>query len=413
MKIATMIALALALFSIGCSVHVPPTVPMSPEGARVTVDAEAGYRNYARPLATLGAWEPDARYGAHWCPNGVGRDFVPFASRGHWTISNRKMGSAPAGVPTWQSHDPAWGDITYQHGFWARTDTTRPSPWCWIPGAEETPARVVWREGGGFVGWAPEEPDTRVDDDVDFENLEWVYELVSSLLDPNLDGGKLRGAEREMAEYATWRRPIHRVAHVGPSREQIARAVRAFEGYRSAHPEVATPEGDSSEHGSSVGAAPSSTKGSSSASISTGSSSAGHAAKLSIGGASSSSSIKIVEVGGIKIAIVTDVSAMPPMGLPLDLPPPEYMMAVDPARVALVDRPMDPRLPGSPVGDRYVASRVGGGSDDSGASHARGIAARRGGHGAAAHTHSSGHSSSGSSHGKGWSFGHGAFRFHR
>jgi hypothetical protein len=69
---------------------------------------------------------------------------------------------------------------------------------------EETPARVAWREGDGFVGWAPEPPFWIVADEADYDDsLDWVFSLVGVLLDGPCDGNLLTGDAREQARSAT------------------------------------------------------------------------------------------------------------------------------------------------------------------------------------------------------------------
>ena len=51
----------------------------------------------------------------------------------------------------WASDEP-WGWATYHYGRW---DSSPQLGWYWVPRTQWAPAWVSWREGGGYVGWAP------------------------------------------------------------------------------------------------------------------------------------------------------------------------------------------------------------------------------------------------------------------
>lgn len=186
-------------------------IPLAPAGVYVSEDVANGYVAYAAALAGAGAWSPDATYGAHWCPSRVGNDaqpFRPYVSRGHWTTAEvAEYGAAP-GTPYWAPSEDAapWAEITAHHGWWIdlRDGPSEPSRWCWVPGMEETPARVVWRADGDFVGWAPEPP-IWIDDGDDDPALafEWTFELLGTLLEDAIDGYVLTGDAAAGAAQAT------------------------------------------------------------------------------------------------------------------------------------------------------------------------------------------------------------------
>lgn len=104
------------------------------------------YQQFYDELAPHGTWMQDPNYGYVWSPRGVGRDFRPYYSNGRWAMSN--MGNI------WMS-DYAWGSIPFHYGRWYHSDFYG---WLWIPGSQWAPSWVIWREGGGYYGWAPMGP---------------------------------------------------------------------------------------------------------------------------------------------------------------------------------------------------------------------------------------------------------------
>ena len=202
---------AAALASVGCTRSYEmstPRVPLAPAGVLVDWDVARGYFSYRDALARWGTWVGDDVYGVRWCPSADVADaaFRPYASRGHWAASSEPRYGAPPETPYWASEDGAWGEITMHHGWWIVVD--RPpeghTVWCWVPGVQETPASVVWRSGGEFVGWAPESP-FWVDDGDDNESagFEWNYELLGTLLDDAIEDLLLRGDDEAVAADAT------------------------------------------------------------------------------------------------------------------------------------------------------------------------------------------------------------------
>jgi pyruvate/2-oxoglutarate dehydrogenase complex dihydrolipoamide acyltransferase (E2) component len=202
--------LAAVLWVSGCTVEVGPVAAVADPHARLRPDVAHGYARYHRQLARYGHWGPDPDYGVHWCPRRDLLDpstvFRPYVSRGHWAISDAPIGHAPAGSPAWISEDAdTWGVTTMRHGWWIRVeDDDAPQQWCWVPGVEETPGRVVWRSGDGFVGWAPEEPDSCSDDDDDCDDaFDWAYTLIGKLVDDLTSDNVLPDSAAETARKAT------------------------------------------------------------------------------------------------------------------------------------------------------------------------------------------------------------------
>jgi hypothetical protein len=109
-------------------------------------DAQA-YSQFQTALAPYGGWDYDSSYGYVWSPSVsiVGAGFSPYATCGHWTLSEYGW--------TWVS-DWSWGWAPFHYGRWI----TRAGRWSWVPGSMWGPAWVSWRSGGGYVGWSPLPP---------------------------------------------------------------------------------------------------------------------------------------------------------------------------------------------------------------------------------------------------------------
>jgi hypothetical protein len=249
---------------------VPPRAPSAP-GPYISQDIAAGYAAYKDTLSRWGTWAPDGRYGVHWCPASpdpmaasesgqtetVATEQHPYVSDGHWAPAPNDpnkgppaYGAAP-GTPYWVSDDrEAWGEITMHHGWWVHFDSRQDGvahEWCWVPGADPTPARVVWRSGAGFVGWAPEPPACTSDDDSDAESqleedLSWSFELLAGLFEKLVDSQLLYGDARSDAAAATtpdWSphapASIGRFGRVGPGVHQVGDARRAVAVYAETH----------------------------------------------------------------------------------------------------------------------------------------------------------------------------------
>ena len=214
--------LGSALCSAGCTTSYEmsiPRVPLAPPGVFVDWDVARGYFSYRDVLASWGTWSGDDLYGVHWCPNSevAGATFRPYRSHGHWTASSDPRYGAPPETPYWASDDGAWGEITMHHGWWIFMARSVPdsTAWCWVPGVRETPASVVWRSGGAFVGWAPEPP-LWVDDGDDNADagFDWTYEPLATLLEDVIDDFVLGGDDEAIAADAT--APCRQVRGLAP-----------------------------------------------------------------------------------------------------------------------------------------------------------------------------------------------------
>src|SRR5258705_7567920 len=117
----------------------------TPAVAQVDVDVSFGY--FYDELAPYGTWFHHPRWGDVWKPAGVGRNFQPYR-RGHWDYT---------GDYGWLwASDYVWGDIAFHYGRWVYDPF---DGWLWVPGYVWSPAWVVYRRGGGYVGWFPMPPD--------------------------------------------------------------------------------------------------------------------------------------------------------------------------------------------------------------------------------------------------------------
>lgn len=129
-------------------------------------------------LQPYGTWVYDDKYGNVWIPD-VDEDFRPYATRGYWAMTD-------AGN-TWVSDYP-WGWATFHYGRWHYDNYYG---WEWSPGSEWAPAWVTWRDGGGYYGWAPMEPninyDTYYDDNSYAVNDNyWVFAPYAYINYPNV-----------------------------------------------------------------------------------------------------------------------------------------------------------------------------------------------------------------------------------
>ena len=117
----------------------PPDAATTEKPTATTFDA----------LDAYGDWIQVDPYGLVWSPTAVTADWRPY-TLGTWA-------NGPNGW-TWYS-EVSWGAITYHYGRWTRGRLER---WFWVPGETWSPAAVVWRAGGGFLGWAPLPPEAEL-----------------------------------------------------------------------------------------------------------------------------------------------------------------------------------------------------------------------------------------------------------
>ncbi|HEY6459065.1 MAG TPA: DUF6600 domain-containing protein [Polyangiaceae bacterium] len=271
---ATMAAIALGATACGgvyarVPVGAAARVPMAPPGVFVDDDVADGYVAFASELAAWGQWEGDAKYGVHWCPGAAAGAYRPYSSGGHWETSDHAEYGSPPGTITWvDDGGPTWRGITSHRGWWIDRGG---SDWCWVPGARETAARVVWRTGDDFVGWAPEPPSWEDDgDECDDAAFEWTFELLGTLLEDTTDGYTLAGDDAKLAAEDT--SPSRRPGEGGPTFSRRAPAKPVVD---AAHGRLAGFVGAHQHQLASAGNGGSHASGSSSSSSSS-SSHAGH-----------------------------------------------------------------------------------------------------------------------------------------
>jgi hypothetical protein len=97
------------------------------------------------PLGQCGHWVERPNYGRCWYPAYVSSDWRPYCE-GYWMWTDDGW--------YWVSNED-WAWATYHYGRWVYDSYYG---WVWTPDTEWGPSWVCWREGGGYVGWAPLPP---------------------------------------------------------------------------------------------------------------------------------------------------------------------------------------------------------------------------------------------------------------
>lgn len=131
----------------------PVVVVQPPEPTIVVIQSE---NDFYEPLAAYGRWVMVGSHGRVWVPARVEPGWRPY-SNGYWERTDAGW--------YWASEEP-WGWATYHYGRW---DFHANYGWVWVPQTQWAPAWVSWREGGGYVGWAPLRPTARPDGRVEHE----------------------------------------------------------------------------------------------------------------------------------------------------------------------------------------------------------------------------------------------------
>lgn len=143
--------------SIGVGLHIGPS-------GGATVDLGFFYDD----LAPYGYWVDRPAYGWSWAPRNVAPTWRPYMD-GSWALTDRGW--------TWISDEP-FGWATYHYGSWVLDPAFG---WLWVPDDEWAPAWVSWREGDGYVGWAPRAPAR-----VRLAPESWVFVPTSRFLEPQI-----------------------------------------------------------------------------------------------------------------------------------------------------------------------------------------------------------------------------------
>jgi hypothetical protein len=227
--------------------RVPHTEVVAAASPGVYLDPEiaAGYTKYQAQLAPFGQFEPDSRYGVRFCPAPAAgaEPFRPYANRGHWAAGagsdEPTPGSTDANSPFWVADEgDEMAEITTHHGWWVRSERGAPAnaDWCWVPGTEETPARVVWTQSGGIVGYAPSPPQFLASYGYSQLELDFTYLLLGALFDPNPMAYCLcEGEERAMAAQLATEPVRERFPERGPTSSVVAAARRTLTDFQQAH----------------------------------------------------------------------------------------------------------------------------------------------------------------------------------
>jgi hypothetical protein len=137
------------------------------EGSYAEIRTES---DFYEPLSPYGRWEVVGSYGRCWIPGGVEAGWSPY-SNGDWEQTDAGW--------YWASDEP-WGWATYHYGRW---DSSPQYGWFWVPQTQWAPAWVSWRQGGGYVGWAPLGSSMRAEDR-DGPSHGYVFVEERRFLDP-------------------------------------------------------------------------------------------------------------------------------------------------------------------------------------------------------------------------------------
>jgi hypothetical protein len=130
---------AVRALVLGLALATLPTTHASASSFRVDVGL------FYNDLAPHGRWIENVQYGWVWVPS-VSASWRPYAL-GHWVWTDDYGW-------LWVS-DEDFGWAVYHYGRWYEDPVYG---WAWVPGYEWAPAWVSFREGGGYMGWAPLPP---------------------------------------------------------------------------------------------------------------------------------------------------------------------------------------------------------------------------------------------------------------
>lgn len=134
----------LLLASLGCAAWFEG----SPLPAGAHPHYTAGLPPFHDDLSPWGDWLRVEPWGWVWTPWDVEPGWRPYTD-GRWVWTDLGW--------TWVSERP-WGWAPFHYGRW----TYHPYyGWLWVPGTDWAPAWVAWRQGHGWIGWAPLPPDIR------------------------------------------------------------------------------------------------------------------------------------------------------------------------------------------------------------------------------------------------------------
>ena len=142
-KVGFVLAAAMLGMVTGATTY---AAEVSMEVSVVAIHTES---DFYEPLSPYGRWEVVGSYGRCWIPGGVEAGWSPYCN-GYWQQTDDGW--------YWASDEP-WGWATYHYGGW---DYDSQFGWYWVPQTQWAPAWVSWQEGGGYVGWSPLRPSSRL-----------------------------------------------------------------------------------------------------------------------------------------------------------------------------------------------------------------------------------------------------------
>ncbi len=123
-----------------------PATPIYAAGAVAAPIEETDAADFYQPLLPYGQWNWLPPYGWVWRPGGLPIGWRPYWD-GYWTLSDDGW--------FWVSDWP-WAWACFHYGRWHLDPTFG---WVWCPGTVWAPSWVVWRVGGGCIGWAALPPE--------------------------------------------------------------------------------------------------------------------------------------------------------------------------------------------------------------------------------------------------------------
>jgi hypothetical protein len=216
-----LLAAVVLLLSSSCVGYVDPGPPL-PRG-----EVDIGF--FYSSLAPHGEWFVVASLGQVWRPYGTPWGWRPY-THGRWTYT----------VDGWMwLSDWRWGWAPFHYGRWLNHPR---HGWIWIPGRTWAPAWVAWREGHGYIGWAPLPPQVGwrvgvgldlggVDLDVSIGALAWTCIDYPHFFEPHLyryvlppeRNPYILGRTRPVVSY---REESGRVVHPGIEVERVREVTR-------------------------------------------------------------------------------------------------------------------------------------------------------------------------------------------
>ena len=141
---AAISALAACVFSAAAITTATPAAAR----VNISVGLNAGgisFGYFHNSLSRRGHWIHHPRWGDVWQPPNA-RHYRPYFN-GYFEYTDYGL--------LWVGNDP-WSSVTDHYGRWVYDPHYGP---LWIPGYVWAPAWVVFREGGGYLGWFPMPPD--------------------------------------------------------------------------------------------------------------------------------------------------------------------------------------------------------------------------------------------------------------